>query len=363
MWEKVKPDKMGTPKYINWIDYAKAICIILVYFIHCCNYFGIKTPEIGALITPIYVNAFFFLSGYLMFEKQLSEKVISSSLSYFIKNDGKKTIINIMFKIMLPSIIFSFIEFFPSIILKGRSFKLIDLLAKTIGGGTFWFTSALAIAELLILLLLLTRIRSIWFYVLSSAFLFLVGIVLDKTGFYVLQGYDFFPWHYKQALLATLLLSLGGLFNHLENNYKWHISISMLCILIAIYSVVSLFGVNNIKTSIAACNVNLIGVIISILGIIILIEVCKKIRTSRLLSYIGKHSLGFYFFSGSVPAVYSVIFRRLNIEINYGIFIILFIISLITSTFTVYILNRFVPFVFDFRCLSSCVIFRFKKKK
>ena len=129
------------------------------------------------------------------------------------------------------------------------------------------------------------------------------------------------------------------------------------------YSAVSIFGVNNIKTSIATCNVNLIGVIISILGIIILIEVCKRIRKSRLLSYIGKYSLGFYFFSGSVPAVYSVILRRLNIEMNYGIFIILFIISLITSTLAVFILNRFLPCVFDFRCLSSCINLRIKKKK
>lgn len=54
-------------------------------------------------------------------------------------------------------VIFSAIEFLPKITIAHRPIAIYELILETIGAGTYWFTSALLIAELLIALLLLTR--------------------------------------------------------------------------------------------------------------------------------------------------------------------------------------------------------------
>lgn len=60
-------------KNIFWINAIKAICIIAVYFVHCQIYCGCWLKYVNVFIHPVYVNAFFFVSGYLLFRKQLTE--------------------------------------------------------------------------------------------------------------------------------------------------------------------------------------------------------------------------------------------------------------------------------------------------
>ena len=56
-----------TNKNILWINILKAICIIGVYFVHTNQYYGTVTSGLNTFIHPFYVNAFFFVSGYLFF--------------------------------------------------------------------------------------------------------------------------------------------------------------------------------------------------------------------------------------------------------------------------------------------------------
>lgn len=64
---------------------------------------------------------------------------------------------NILWRIAIPSVIFALIEFFPKKIIRGEGIEIKDLILETIGGGTYWFTSALVVAELILLLLFNTR--------------------------------------------------------------------------------------------------------------------------------------------------------------------------------------------------------------
>ena len=85
MPEFYKLRKMNKQKSILWINYLKAICIIGVFFVHCNLYYGYDMHGINAFVHPFYVNAFFFVSGYLLFRKQLSEPLISQkSLDYLL---------------------------------------------------------------------------------------------------------------------------------------------------------------------------------------------------------------------------------------------------------------------------------------
>lgn len=71
-------------KSINWINAVKAVSIIAVFFVHCQSYYGYELSSVNTLIRPFYVNAFFYVSGYLFFRKQLSVPVIGEKSKEYI---------------------------------------------------------------------------------------------------------------------------------------------------------------------------------------------------------------------------------------------------------------------------------------
>lgn len=75
-------------KHINWINFLKAICIIGVFYRHTENYFGYQLGLLHIFILPFYVNAFFFISGYLLFRKQLSEPLIGRKVADYVGGGG-----------------------------------------------------------------------------------------------------------------------------------------------------------------------------------------------------------------------------------------------------------------------------------
>ena len=78
----------GNSKSINWINAVKALCIILVFLRHSENYYGVHLGWVDGLYLTIYVNAFFFVSGYLLFWKQLSEPRILEDRKRYISWGG-----------------------------------------------------------------------------------------------------------------------------------------------------------------------------------------------------------------------------------------------------------------------------------
>lgn len=71
-------------KNIVWINYLKAISVIAVFLVHCELYYGYGLGVIDHLVHPFYVNAFFFVSGYLMLRKQLSEPLFSQDAGKYV---------------------------------------------------------------------------------------------------------------------------------------------------------------------------------------------------------------------------------------------------------------------------------------
>lgn len=64
-------------KLLSWIDNAKAICMICVFILHSEAYYGFGSVSYGILFKPFYVNAFFFISGYLFFGKWLNVSMLT----------------------------------------------------------------------------------------------------------------------------------------------------------------------------------------------------------------------------------------------------------------------------------------------
>lgn len=70
-------------KNISWINFLKAVCIIGVFFVHSQLYCGYWMGVANVFIHPFYVNAFFFISGYLLFRKQLSEPLVGQKVAEY----------------------------------------------------------------------------------------------------------------------------------------------------------------------------------------------------------------------------------------------------------------------------------------
>lgn len=342
---------MHEKKNILWINILKAICIIGVYFVHSNQYYGIVTGLINTFIHPFYVNAFFFISGYLFFRKQLSDRYLNISTKEYMHTEGKSLLYNILYRLCIPSILFSFINFLPSYILRGYNFDLITLGYKTLGGCTFWFTSALIVSELMLLLLLLTRKKNIWFYFICSALIFSIGryIVVNKLSLF--SSYPSFPWQYKHGMYAIIFLALGGVYWKFENIVNKLMNKYVLFLMTIFYAVVLWRFPSYCRVLVSMLDVNLLGIGLSLLSTIILIEICKLLPEFKFMNYVGQNTIGLYFMSGALPIVFSMFIHRFAPTENILGLIVVLCGSLCVGIVMVYFINKYIPWLFDLRLL------------
>ena len=129
-------------------------------------------------------------------------------------------------------VIFSAIEFFPKIAIAHRPFAIDELIVETIGAGTYWFTSALLIAEVLIVLLLLTRRKNIRFYVAMLGLVSAAGMYLYEQGVFRLYREPFFV---SRGTLACLFLGLGAIYWKYESTFDKIVCKHTILPLLALY--------------------------------------------------------------------------------------------------------------------------------
>lgn len=340
-------------KSILWINYLKAISIIGVFFAHCTYHYGYDMHIINRFIYPFYVNAFFFVSGYLLFRKQLSEPLISQRASEYLLGGGKILLVNIIYRLIIPSTLFASIEFLPSHLLRGMTFDYGTLLYKTIGGCTYWFTSALVVAELLLLLMFVSRVRNIWIYFIASCLMYALGQSIVSYDFSLLEQYPSFPWQYKNGMYAIIFLAFGGVYWKFENLINRMMNKYIVTGMIVLYVILLIMYPVHFKVLVSMLDVNIAGIFISILATVSLIELCKRLPKSNVFNYIGQNTIGFYFMSGALPIVLSMVVHKAMPESNALGLSIVFFGSMSIGYVAVYIMNKFMPWLFDLRSLKS----------
>lgn len=342
-------------KSINWINALKAICILFVLFRHTENYYGQDMEWFDGLFLPFYVNAFFFVSGYLLFWKQLSEPKITETSNGYLTGGGRLLASNVLFRIMIPSIIFSAIEFFPKKMIKGEAISSTDLLVETIGGCTYWFTSALVIAELLFLLLLLTRRKNIWFYAIIAFLFSTLGWYLIRIDFSFTNGYVSFPWQYKNGLICMCYMALGGLYWRYESAIR-KVMKNWVVVLLAIgYIAGSIAFKQYLSTGYMTSmeQINPVGVLWSFLASILLVELCRRLPNNSFITFVGQNSIGFYFMSGALPIVFSIIAHKLIPGTNAWIILLIFCLCVVISYWVMKLFIRWAPWLFDLRLFKN----------
>lgn len=336
-------------KSINWINVVKALCIVFVFLSHVQYYYQLSLPKLNFLFKPFYVNAFFFVSGYLLFWKQLSEpKIFEDRSSYILMGSGKSLALNILFRIVIPSIIFSIIEFVPSCIIQGKSINVGYALFKTIGGGTYWFTSALVVAELILLLLLCSRRKSVWFYAAICLVLGVCGMVIVKLGILNCS-----IWMWKQGLLALLFLAMGGLYwryeNQIDKLMRWWFIIPLLLV----YVFLAMMTKGYTDPLISTLTIQPLGYVTSAMACLLLVWICKKIPEVKVLSFVGQNSIGFYFMSGALPIIFSMVAHKFVAGSSVWMMLTVWAASIAVAYIAVLIINRRLPWLWDFRKIKK----------
>lgn len=223
---------------------------------------------------------------------------------------------------------------------------------KTVGGCTYWFTAALVVAELLIVGMLLTRIRNIWFYFFSSCVLFIFGQVIVSCGFSIFEQYPSLPWQYKHGLYAIVFMALGGLYWKYESFVNSLMNLYALVGMMVAYVVCLVMLPEYFKVLVSMLDVNVSGIALSILSTLILIELCKKLPSSKLLNYVGQNTICFRFMSGALPIVVGMIVKRF-LGINALGFMVDFFICITLAYLGTYIITRWMPWLLDLRMFKK----------
>lgn len=329
-------------KNIIWINYLKAICMFSVYLVHSEIYYGINTISYGHILQPFYVSAFFFVSGYLFFRKHI-QTVTNYNWDIWGIN-----IQNIIFRLIIPTIIFASIIYLPKLFFHSKNMSITQYFYDVFGGISYWFTSALVVSQIILLCLLFLKKKTMLPYLICSIIFFIIAIYLcniDLTPF---------PWYYKSGLGATLFLTLGGLYQQYEQKIDSMINIVSCILIVAAYFLCMLYDIENkfFQYTMTNMRYNIQGLIISILGISVVILICKQLPKLRNLEYIGKNSIIFYFFSGAFPASIGLVFQRIFPDKLYIVTLTVALLSICAGYLMTYIVVNFLPWLTDFRKLK-----------
>lgn len=335
-------------KNINWINAVKALSIMRVFFVHSAIFCCYELGKIGSFIFPFYVNIIFFVSGYLVFRKQLGGPAIEESAKYYITHSGKTLFRNIIYRIFFPVLIFSFLEFFPKYIIRGKDMQMTAFLWETVGGRTYWFTCALLVAELMFLLLFFTRRRNIWFYWTISIVMMCIGSYMidnDVTVF----GLDYNPWSLDKGLCAMAFLASGGLYWKYETQVQNVMTKPVVIFMVLVYVVTFAFFDTLVFDMMEISYFSWYP--IGCLAAVLLIGVCRYLPPVRFLTFIGQFSIGFYFVSGALPEILSLIVSRQTFLPDWAELLVVWITAIAVAYGVTYFLNRYLPWLFDLRVL------------
>ncbi len=335
-----------------WVDAVKALCMACVYLLHSQVYYGWRGQDNFYFASPFFVNAFFFVSGYLLFGKWL---FVDSSL--LTKNEYKRSLCNLFFRIVVPMLLFSTLIYIPKQVFHGNELSIGKYAKDVLGGISYWFTATLAVAQLILLsAVFILKTQRVWIYVAISAVCLGVGLYLRIIHPSSCPE-DYFPWYYQQGLESTFLMSCGGVYRCYEDTInrvmKYGLAVAFL-----IYAAIFVWSGNaDHKVLLLGLeigrNFDVLGFVWILCSFALLIALCKSLKPMGWLAYIGRNSLTFYFFSGVYPAMVSAIVHRLPIpDLGYAVVIFVMFISLLMGYVTVFIINRHFSFLLDLRRLK-----------
>ncbi len=286
-------------KRLLYIDAQKGILILLVVFHHINNYarsLNIVIDEIDMifkinyLFVGFFMQAFFFLTGYL--------SSFNRDFFCFVKSNAQSLLLPIVFFWLINGSV----ETYFSHIKDSMFFVTIDNQRIPLLFETMWFLQALFIAKVL-LWLIIRYIKNTKVQIVLIVFLLVLGSVLnDYLGHYN-------NWlHYRNALCMVFIMFMGFYFkNHQQiMNYVEKFKYVILILYIIPISLLASKDISISYTHMQYFSTKYLiaYLFVSSMGTLAFFT-CLKTNKSRFLEYLGRNSLIIY----GVHFVYLQIFE------------------------------------------------------
>lgn len=344
-------------KRIEWVDIVKYSCIIMVMMSHLES----DTDFLAAIYSPVFLNGFFFVSGYVYkpkdnFKHFLYKKFRQLFVPWFVFS---------IFDILLSQI-FSFNK--HDSLLVELKWNFLQIRGANDG---VWFLAALFVAFIPFYFFInwynnptkssnkaiLAIIMSFGLSLISVIYKYMMPSDVLPWGGYAL------PWHLEYFFQAMFFMVLGYVFrDKFESTFDSYNKPAVRLIVLAIYlSLVIIPFAVNIEFPIA------IDIIYTyfcqIIGIVTIVMLSKIIKSNRYINYVGQNTLIYFALHGKVYSLIQVILKKFVGGIYSFILSNMFLSSLLAIMLSLllsailiipaYIINRWLPFIIGRKNVDS----------
>ncbi|MFR4080436.1 MAG: acyltransferase family protein [Prevotella sp.] len=324
-----------------WIDLLRGFLMLAIIFDHTEICFTGDNIVPYRMYVPDVLMAFFFLSGYLFYRPEGFR--LRHKLHSWLRG------------VLMPYFIFTSALALPKAWLHGDGGSLSDLLLTILTGQGSWFIASLAVAELLFCLLLwLSRARWRW---LAGAGLFAVALAY---GFGTRRlAFEANWWHVNEAVVALPSLLLGYMvhrFDSLETHWRLGLFALLLVLSLPVNVLVASSSWPSVLVgALVLPRLFLVKNALSVLLLYLLFTISQRdgVRWVELMprwlaamvSWTGRRSIVYYFFSSGIPTALTAVFSRLGYTYRgcYVEVLVVFSLNLLLITLVTWTIYRYLP--------------------
>lgn len=324
-----------------WIDLLRGFLMLAIIFDHTEICFTGDNIVPYRMYVPDVLMAFFFLSGYLFYRPEGFR--LRHKLHSWLRG------------VLMPYFIFTSALALPKAWLHGDGGSLSDLLLTILTGQGSWFIASLAVAELLFCLLLwLSRVRWRW---LAGAGLFAVALAY-AFGTRRL-AFEANWWHVNEAVVALPSLLLGYMVHRFDSlGTRWRLGLFALLLVLSLpvnVLVASSSWPSVLVGALVLPRLFLVKSALSVLLLYLLFTILQRdgVRwveqmprwLAAMVSWTGRRSIVYYFFSSGVPTALTAVFSRLGYTYRgcYAEVLVVFLLNLLLITLVTWAIYRYLP--------------------
>ena len=293
------------------------------------------------MYVPDVLMAFFFLSGYLFYRPEGFR--LRHKLHSWLRG------------VLMPYFIFTSVLALPKAWLHGAGGSISDLLLTILTGQGSWFIASLAVAELLFCFLLwLSRVRWRW---LAGAGLFAVALAY---GFGTRRlAFEANWWHVNEAVVALPSLLLGYMVHRFDKlGTRWRLGLFALLLVLSLpvnVLVASSSWPSVLVGALVLPRLFLVKNALSVLLLYLLFTISQRdgVRwveqmprwLAAMVSWTGRRSIVYYFFSSGIPTALTAVFSRLGYTYRgcYAEVLVVFLLNFLLITLVTWAIYRYLP--------------------
>ena len=316
----------------TWIDQARGLCMLMVLWFHAEMYSGMGQTY-SILITPFFMQAFFFLSGYL-----------------FVRNRQRFSFIDKMKRcvigIWIPYIIFTTIMLVPKIYL--HHWSISHGLMTILTGQASWFVYVLGLMQILVggVIALTQRLGKAWYPPLCLMIIaggalgtldYVYSIPIWASSLTAMSRMlPFYVWGilFRERIIAR---TDGDSFK----NVNFILTVFVYLLLLSVDQFLLPYDRNGI---IYGCKSYVSYMLLGVVGIYMLIVASKSFLPRwKWLDFIGMNTIIFYFLNGFVYTIIRKLLAKTYTPPNILLIPIMLLTAILTLSLLAFIIRRYCP--------------------